>query len=148
MFNEYVVEFPNGSTAKLFEFQILEDGAHFTTYIAGVVFDSRSQPGGKQIRGQASKRQIILQAQPIDVHVQLDISGTQVSIVGQVLERGSSQFLQSAEIALMRESMPLSTAVTDHLGEFKFSSMTQRGPVNIQILVRSNLWRILGNFYI
>ena len=29
-FNEYTIEFPNGSTAHLFEFQILEDGNHGT----------------------------------------------------------------------------------------------------------------------
>src|SRR5215472_1278145 len=61
MFNEYALEFPDGSTAKLFEFQIIEDVLNFTTLIASLVFDSRKSQGTTVTRGLPSGRQILLQ---------------------------------------------------------------------------------------
>src|SRR5438093_8961178 len=60
IFNEYTVQFLNGATANLFEFQILEDGSNYQTLIAALVFDSDKQPVTMQTRGQTSGRQVIL----------------------------------------------------------------------------------------
>src|SRR5205085_6545378 len=51
MFNEYVLEFPDGSNAKLFEFQIIEDIPLYKTFVASVLFDSRKQTAVTGVRG-------------------------------------------------------------------------------------------------
>src|SRR5260370_42016007 len=61
MFNEYTLEFPDRSNARLFEFQIIEDALHYKTFIASLVFDSREHPGTSVTRGLPSGRQIIFQ---------------------------------------------------------------------------------------
>jgi len=38
IFNEYTLEFADGSSARLFEFQIIEDVLNYATLIASLVF--------------------------------------------------------------------------------------------------------------
>src|SRR6266436_202735 len=59
MFNEYALEFPDRSSARLFEFQIIEDVLNFTTFIASLVFDSREHLATTGDRGPTPRRQII-----------------------------------------------------------------------------------------
>ena len=147
MFNEYALEFPDRSSAKLFEFQIIEDVPSYTTLIASIVFDSRAQMATTGARGSHSGRQIILQAPGFDLDMRIDTTKSRVSTMGQVLERGTKNLLKDLEVRLMKESMLITTAMSDNLGVFKFSDVP-RGSLNILAVIPEHSSRILGAFSI
>jgi hypothetical protein len=149
VFNEYTVEFADRATAKLLEFQIIEDVPDYDTLIAVLAFDSQYQTAtAPETRGgYASGRQIILQASGFDMDVRIRMTKPGVSIMGQVLERGTKDLLKHLNVALMKEGMPIGTAVTDGVGVFKFSDVPY-GPLNILAVVPQRSSRILGEFSI
>jgi hypothetical protein len=148
MFNEYVLEFPDGSIAKLFEFQIIEDVPNYATIIASLVFDSRQQSRTVHTRGQASSgRQIILQASGFDLDMRIRTTNSRASIMGQVLERGTKSLLKNLDVRLMKEAMPVTMTKSDNLGIFKFTDVL-RGSLNILVVIPQYFSRILGAFSI
>src|SRR5437763_11637128 len=87
IFNEYTIEFPNGSRAHLFEFQLLESDPNYETLIAVLVFDSNRQPALTDMRGLRAGRQIVLRTRLIDIDIRIQSTKSRASIVGQVLEQ-------------------------------------------------------------
>jgi hypothetical protein len=147
MFNEYTIKLDDGSTASVFEFQLIEDGLKYQNFIASLVFDSHQQSGAAQVRGQAADRHIILQTQSMDIDMKIRPAQNQSSIIGQILERSSPRLAAQAEVSLLKDNVALMATVADSTGTFKFSAVP-RGPLNIQVVIRANLWRILGMFSI
>jgi hypothetical protein len=147
MFNEYAVKFNDGSAASVFEFQLIEDRLKYQTFIAALIFDSDGQTGIAQLRGQPVDRHIILQTQSLDIDMKIKPGQNQASIIGQILERCSPRLAAHAEVTLLKDNLALTTIVADNTGTFKFPS-APRGPLNIQVLIRANSWRILGMFSI
>jgi len=147
MFNEYAVEFPDRSSASLFEFQIIEDVPSYTTLIASIVFDSLGQAALPGSRGNPPGRQIILRTPGFDMDMRIDTTKSRVSTIGQVLERGTRNLLKDLEVRLMKESMLITTAMSDTLGVFKFSDVP-RGSLNILAVIPQHSSRILGTFSI
>jgi len=147
MFNEYALEFPDRSSARLFEFQIIEDVLNFTTFIASLVFDSLEHPATAGARGLPPGRQIILQTPGFDLDMRIHTTKSSASTMGQVLERGTKNLLKDLEVSLMRQSMVITTAMSDNLGVFKFSD-TPPGLLNILVVIPQYSSRILGAFSI
>jgi hypothetical protein len=148
VFNEYALEFPDGSSAKLFEFQIIEDVLNFRTFIASLVFDSREYPGTAGTRGLPPPgRQVILQTPGFDLDMRIHTTESRASTMGQVLERGTKNLLKDLEVRLMKESMTIRTVISDSLGVFKFSDAPQ-GWLNILVVIPQCSSRILGAFSI
>jgi hypothetical protein len=147
MFNEYAVEFPDRSSARLFEFQIIEDVLNFTTFIASLVFDSLENPAAAGVRGLPPGRQIILQTPGFDLDMRIHTTKSSVSTMGQVLERGTKNLLKDLEVSLMKQSMVITQAISDSLGVFTFSD-TPQGLLNILIVIPQYSSRILGAFSI
>ena len=146
-FNEYTVEFPDRSSARLLEFQIIEDVHNYTTFIASLVFDSREYPATTLTRGLPSGRQIILQTPGFDLDLRIHTTKLRATALGQVLERGTKSLLQDLEIRLMKESLPITTVISDSLGTFKFSNIST-GSFNILVVIPQHHSRILGAFSI
>src|SRR5262245_34316119 len=71
MLNEYTVEFPDRSTAKLFQFQIIEGLPSYTTTIARVIFDSRAPAHQAQIRGRLAGFQLVFQTPEFDLDMRI-----------------------------------------------------------------------------
>ena len=148
MFNEYALQFPDGSTATLFEFQIIEDFANFPTFIAAPVFDSLMQPEIEGARGLLDgARQIILQTPRFDLIMRIHAARSRASTMGQVLERGSKNLLKGLEVRLMKESVVINTTMSDSVGIFKFGD-TPTGSFNILVQIPQYSCRILGGFAI
>jgi hypothetical protein len=147
MFNEYVLEFPDGSSASLFEFQIIEDALNYTTFIASVVFDSRLRPVTTVTRGLPSAHLIIFQTAGFHLDLRIHTQNFRASIMGQVLERGTQNLLEDLEIRLMKEGMEITTTISDSLGAFKFSDVP-RGSLNILVVIPQHLSRLLGAFWV
>jgi hypothetical protein len=145
IFNEYALEFSGGATAKLFEFQLIEDLYNYSTVIASLVFDSRKQMATTHARGRTSGEQIILQTPQFDVDMKIRLGMSRVSIMGQVLERGTTILLKQLPVRLMKEAVPISTATTDDAGAFTFTDVS-RGALNILVAIPQHLVRILGAF--
>jgi len=143
MFNEYALEFADHSIAKLFEFQIIEDAPNYKTFIASLVFDSQDGIPTPEVGSLGSSRQIILQTPGFHVDMRIRTTKSRASTMGQVLERDTKNLLKDLEVRLMREGMPITTAISDSVGVFKFSDVP-RGSLNILVVIPQCLSRILG----
>jgi hypothetical protein len=147
MFNEYTLQFPDGSGATMFEFQLIDDIPAYATVIADLAFDSRQQMAATQARGHASGSQILLQTKDFDIDLKIRTTRARGSIMGQVLERGTATLLPHVEIRLMKDGTPLDTTTSDAAGAFKFSDVS-RGSLNILVVIPKRSLRILGAFSI
>jgi hypothetical protein len=148
VFNEYLVQFPDGSNANILEFQLIEALPEYETLVAEVVFDSRLQFAETNARGKASSVQIVLQADAFDVDLKIRTGpSARASILAQVLERNATGLLKGFEILLMREGTAIATTVSDGNGVFEFSSVPA-GPLNLLVIVPQHKLRILGAFSI
>jgi hypothetical protein len=147
LFNEYVLEFADRSSDKVFEFQIIEDLLDYRTFFASLVFDSQEHPDTQGARGLPSGRQIVLQTPRFDLVMRSEVTNSRASTMGQVLERGTKSLLKGLEVRLMKESVPIITTMSDNVGMFKFSN-TPRGTFNILVVIPQHSSRILGAFLI
>src|SRR6266850_143690 len=143
MFNAYTVEFPDRSTDKVLEFQIIDDDPAYRTLIASLAFDSSYQTAAVQTRGSQSGRQIILQTPEFDVDMRIYTTKSRASIMGQVLERDVKSLLKDGvEVRLMKEGMPITTTISDAVGVFGFDDVP-RGSLNILVVLPHHLARVL-----
>jgi hypothetical protein len=148
VFNEYTVEFTYGEKANIFEFQLLEDLPSYVTLIANVAFDSSLQLAQTNERGQSAGVHIVLNVNDFDVDLKIRHSKTMAaSILGQVLERGTSTLIEKLEVELMRESVPVMATRGDQNGVFKFTRVPI-GPLNVLATMPQRLLRIFGAFTI
>jgi hypothetical protein len=148
IFNEYTVQFPDGSKASVLEFQLIEALPDYQTSIADITFDSRSGLADTNVRGKPASIQIVFQANDFDVDLKIRADQpARASILGQVLERNSASRLAGLEIRLMREGTAIATTVTDGNGLFEFSSVPA-GALNLVVLIPQHHLRILGTFSI
>jgi len=145
MFNEYAVKLDDGENASVFEFQLIEDGLKYQTFIAALIFDSDQHSAASHLRGPSIDRHIVFQTPSMDIDMKIKRDQHHASIIGQILERSSPRLAAQAEVSLLKDNDVLTTAITDNTGTFNFPSVP-RGPLNVQVLIRANLWRILGLF--
>ncbi len=144
-FTEYTIQFPDGSTTNLFEFQILEAEPNCETFLAAFVLDSHQDGATAEHRGQTPDRRIILQTQTIDIDMKIEARQREASIIGQILERETTNFVSRAVVTLMRDNIPITSTTTDNAGTFRFAAIG-RGALNIQVVIRADSSRILGAF--
>jgi hypothetical protein len=145
MFNEYTLKLDDETIANVFEFQLIEDESTYQTFIASLIFDSEWHSEAGLRGGPSTDRHVVFQTASMDIEMKINCDHIQASIIGQILERSSPRLAAQAEISLLRDNVVLTTAITDSAGIFRFRSVP-RGPLNAQILIRANLWRILGLF--
>lgn len=140
----YDIEFPNGSTETLFEFQIIEDIPGYTTVFATLTFDSDHEvPTG--IRGSQAARRIILQTAEFSLDMRIRTTKSRLSIIGQILERGTSELLKHVKVNLLKDTMSMDATTSDETGVFTFNS-APRGSLNILIIVPERKFRIVAPF--
>jgi hypothetical protein len=136
VFTEYTVLFADGSKGDLFEFQLFEDIPGYRLLIAKVAFHSEQDD-----------ERLILQAEAIDIDMNIRRSASHASIFGRVLERGTNQSINDVEVTLMKLSTPIITARTDNLGAFNFGRVFP-GNATIQVLIPNQSLRIFGSFFV
>ena len=147
MFNEYVVEFADGSQATVMEFQIIEDVPGYNTDIARLVLSSQHQPLTAHVRGVTAIGQIILRTPGYDIDMTIQVTKLHTSIMGQVLERATTNLLKDLEVRLMKDSKLITTTGSDSVGIFKFRDVPS-GPLNIVVVIPQTTRRIFGAFSI
>ena len=148
VFNEYTVQFADGSKATVLEFQLIEALPDYETLVADVVFDSRIQLAETNARGKTSSVQIVFQANDFDVDLKIRTDqSSRASILAQVLGRNAVGLLKGLEIRLMREGTAIAATVSDRNGVFEFSSVPA-GPLNLLVVIPQRHLRILGAFSI
>jgi hypothetical protein len=145
MFNEYALKLNDETAANVFEFQLIEDGLEYQTFIAALTFDSDVHSGAGPVRGSSTDRHIVFQTPSMDIDIKIKRDQHYASISGAIVERSAPRLVADAEVGLLRDNVALISAVTTKAGTFSFSSVPS-GPLNIQVLIRSNLTRILGLF--
>ncbi len=145
MFNEYTLKLDDGATATAFEFQLIEDGLKYQTFVADLIFDIDVHSGTNEMRQPAVDRHVVFQSPSMDIDMKIKHDQNYASIIGHMLERSSQRLLVEAEISLLKGNVVLSAAIADRTGAFSFASVPH-GPLNFQILLRPNQWRILGMF--
>ena len=82
--------------------------------------------------GPAPTRDIILQAEDFDIHVQIQGEGENRQILGQILSRSRDVFANIAQFHLLRNGERLRAAAADTLGEFHFTDVPD-GNLRIQV---------------
>jgi len=142
--NEYVIRFADGSTASLFEFQLQRDVSHYQTSIAALAFDSSVQSPVVPFRGTTPDRHLLLRTAELDIDMKIYWIKSQASIIGQILERQTTDFIADAEVMLMNRSLPGTTTTTDSQGVFMFTGVGA-GLLEIQILLHGKALRIFGS---
>ena len=147
MFNDYTIQFHDGSTASLFEFQIIDDLPAYTTLIAVLAFDSQGKTTDRESKGSKTHRQVLLQTPPFDLDIKILTSKSRASIMGYVLDRSTSSVLKPVEVSLMNEGSPIDKIISDSMGQFRFSGVP-RGPANILAVIPQHFARILGEISI
>jgi hypothetical protein len=95
-------------------------------------FDSFAQPAFAGARGVAEARQVVLRAEEFDIHVKVWGERAQRHLVGQILARGQSSFVQSARLHLLRNGERFESTLIDRLGEFHFDDVPD-GLLSLQI---------------
>ena len=147
IFNTYAVEFADASISSIFEFQIIDNPSNYNTIVAALAFDSRRQTAAAQARGASADERIILQTQQYDVDLKIRATKSRASVMGQILERGTTNLLKQVPVHLMKESTAISATASDNVGAFKFIDVP-RGSLNILVIIPQNSVRILGSFTI
>jgi hypothetical protein len=145
MFNEYKLQLDDETIASVFEFQLIEDELNYQTFIATLVFDSELHSGAGLTSGPSNDRHLVFQTQSMDIDMKIKRDHHQSSIIGQIFERSSPRLAAQAEISLLKDNAVWTTAISDNTGAFRFPCVPH-GPLNVQILIRANQWRILGMF--
>ncbi|HYR43972.1 MAG TPA: carboxypeptidase-like regulatory domain-containing protein [Terriglobia bacterium] len=145
--NEYTVQFPDGSIASLFEFQIQRDVSQYQTAQALVAFDSTRQTPFVPVRGSAPDRHLLLQTPAVDIDMKIYWIKSRASIIGQILERTTANVVVDAEVTLTNRSLPTGAAITDSQGTFMFTGLNP-GPLDIDILIHPKALKISGSLTI
>jgi hypothetical protein len=82
--------------------------------------------------GPAPTRDIILQAEDFDIHVQIHGEGDDRQILGQILSRSRADFANIAQFHLLRDGERIQAAAADKLGEFHFTDVPE-GNLRLQV---------------
>lgn len=146
MFNEYTLEFRDGSIARMLEFQIIEAAPGFETLIASCTFDSQQNEGTSDTRGQMTARRVLLETPAFHIDMRIRMVESRRSLLGQILQRETNNELTGIGVRLLREAMPVNAAVSDSLGVFEFAEVPQ-GSLNIVIAIPQHSTRIFGTFW-
>jgi hypothetical protein len=107
-------------------------GSMIRTVLATMVFDSFNQAAPAGARGAAEGRQVVLRAEEFDVHIKILGGPKQKVLIGQLLPRGTTDFLSSAQLHLLRNGERIETTEVDDMGEFHFSHIPD-GLISLQI---------------
>ena len=82
--------------------------------------------------GPPATRDIILQAEDFDIHVQIQGAGEDREILGQILSRNREDFANIAQFHLLRNGERIQAAAADTLGEFHFTDVPE-GNLRLQV---------------
>ena len=100
---------------------------------ATILFDTFSRPVLAGARGApGTARNLVLNAEDFDIHVQIRGERDQKQIFGQILSRRCQDFVVSARLHLLRNGERLQAAASDTLGEFHFNDVPE-GDLSLQV---------------
>jgi len=119
--------------AGMFPDRSHEPGLAIRCIWATTVFDTFGLASLAGARGGPSAtRDIILQAEDFDIHVQIQGEGDDRQILGQILSRSREDFANIARFHLLRNGERLQAAAADKLGEFHFTDVPE-GNLRLQV---------------
>ncbi len=100
---------------------------------ASLVFDSFFEPALAGGRGAAAAaRQLVMRAEEFDIHIKIWGELDHRQMLGQILPRSETRFVESAKLHLMQNGERIETATADETGEFHFTDLPE-GSLSIQI---------------
>lgn len=105
--------------------------------IASLAFDSFQQPAlaGVRSAGTAEARQLVLVADPFDIHARIWTEQDRYRLDGQILPRGETErFAAPVQLCLVVNGRRTHTTVSDRFGEFQFRDIPkEKGQVVIEV---------------
>jgi hypothetical protein len=100
---------------------------------AALTFDSLWQPTlAADRRGHPPARQMILRAEEFDIHLKISGESNHRQMLGQILPRSATSFVEFAKLHLMQNGERIETATADETGEFRFINLPE-GELSLQI---------------
>jgi hypothetical protein len=101
--------------------------------VASIIFDSFVEPALAGARGTtAAARQLIMRAEEFDIHIKVWGEAEHRQMLGQLLPRNGTGFIQTAKFHLLQNGERLETASVDPTGEFHFTDVPD-GELSLQI---------------
>jgi len=101
--------------------------------LAAVIFDSFLEPDLIGARGDSADiRQLVLQAETLDIHVQIWNERGHKQLIGQMLPRSRENHIDTARFHLLRNGKRLGSMAADDFGEFHFEDVPD-GDLSLQI---------------
>jgi hypothetical protein len=101
--------------------------------MAALVFDSFLDPALAGARGaSATARQLVMRAEEFDIHVKIWGEPEHRQVLGQLLPREGTKFVESARFHLLQNGERLETSDVDETGEFHFTDVPE-GDLSLQI---------------
>jgi hypothetical protein len=105
---------------------------------ATIIFDSFAQPAWAGVRaptlvaGGPVLRQLVLRAEDFDIHIRMSTLENHRELLGQILPRGNSAFVQTAKLHLRQKDERVGSTTTNDLGEFRFNDIPD-GSLSLQV---------------
>ena len=113
--------------------QLVESGSARRSVLASIIFDSFLQPALAGVRGAtAAARQLVMRAEEFDILIKIWGEPEHRQMLGQLLPRRGSKFVDSANLHLLQHGERLETATADKTGEFRFTDLPE-GDLSLQI---------------
>jgi hypothetical protein len=117
----------------IFRHQSDELRSNIRSVWATTVLDTFSQPVLAGARGASSTaRDLVLQAEDFDIHVQIRGEPERREILGQILSRSREDFAIIAKFHLLKNGERLQVVAADTLGEFHFTDVPE-GKLSLQV---------------
>jgi len=101
--------------------------------VASLIFDSFFEPALAGARGAvATARQLVMRAEEFDIHIKVWGDPEHRQMLGQLLPRGGTHFVETAKLHLLQRGERLETANVEETGEFHFTDLPE-GELSLQV---------------
>ena len=132
---------------RIRERTITKDVPECPSVIADLAFDSGLERSLIQTSAHIFTRRIILQTPAFQVDLRIRTVNARAAVAGQILERKTKNYLETVEVALLKEETFISGVTSPRLGVFEFSDLPH-GSLNIIVTLPKYSSRIRGSFSI
>ena len=111
--------------------------------VARPVFDSSSAAASPGLRGGDISRNMLLQADNIDIHLRVYRTSGSWQVMGQLLPRSTETYPGRSRLSLVRSGVEIDTTLTDYFGEFRFDNVPE-GTLTITAKIPSRSCRVVA----
>src|SRR5437764_754895 len=107
LFDEYLVEFPTGTSKSVHAFQIVEDASAWRTLAATITGDASNEAGTGGAHTQRHARRMIVAAGQFELDVKMEWQNGRSLLLGQFRDKTRIECRPPSEARLKKEGLPI-----------------------------------------